>query len=91
MPDPKADAIRCDVPGCSMLATYRTDGKEKDTHVQRVGKTNLDGTIVEPSRDQVMNRPSIPNLNVCDTHRNWSHSEDAKEFAAGSTYRARKG
>ena len=29
MAEPKADSIRCDVPGCGRIATYRTDGKEE--------------------------------------------------------------
>jgi hypothetical protein len=90
MSDPKADSIKCDVPGCHRLATYRTDGKEKDTAMRRLGKTADDGTVIEPARNEPMGRPSIPNLNVCATHRNWPHSEDAQMFALSIPYKARK-
>lgn len=33
---PKADPARCDIYGCGMLASHRTDGTEKD--VQGLGR-----------------------------------------------------
>lgn len=39
-----------------------------------------DGTEVDAS-----GRTALPNLNVCNHHANWPHSEDAKIFAAGHT------
>ena len=47
-----------------------------------------DGTEKEPG---ALNRPSVKNLNLCDHHMNWSHSEDAARFAAdpGGPYKAR--
>jgi hypothetical protein len=91
MPDPKADNVKCDVPGCNHPASYRTDGKEKDTHTRRLGKTAEDGTIIEPARDEPLNRPGLPNLNICFAHKNWPHSEDAQAFAViNKEYKARK-
>jgi hypothetical protein len=72
---PKADPPRCDVPGCSHLADFMTDGTEKDTAVGPKGP---------------LNRPSIKNINLCTTHSNWSCSEDGARFAATDVYRARK-
>jgi hypothetical protein len=69
MPAPKPDPIRCDVPGCGMLAEMSTDGTEED--VQGLG------------------RASIPDVNLCARHPNWSHSDDALRFAATDTYKNR--
>jgi hypothetical protein len=90
MAEPKADSIKCDVPGCHRPATYRTDGKEKDTVMRRLGQTDENGVVIEPARDELLNRPAIPNINVCAPHKNWPHSEDAKMFALGKDYQARK-
>jgi hypothetical protein len=40
--------------------------------------------------EQGLQRPSVPNLNVCSRHLNWPHSEDARRFALSDTYRNRK-
>jgi hypothetical protein len=90
MAEPKADSIKCDVPGCHRGATYRTDGKEKDVATRRLGKMSDDGTILEPARDEPMNRPAVPKINVCAPHKNWPHSEDAQIFALGKSYKERK-
>lgn len=89
MPEPKADRAKCDVPGCHRLATYMTDGKEKDTAMRRMGRTDESGVVVEPSRDEPLNRPAVPNINVCHPHKNWPHSDDAKVFALTPVYQAR--
>lgn len=39
---------------------------------------------------QDLGRKAIPNLNVCDHHMNWPHSDDARTFATGDRYRGRK-
>lgn len=40
---------------------------------------------------QGLKRPAVKNLNVCDHHSNWPHSDDAKIFAASNDgYRGRK-
>jgi hypothetical protein len=88
--EPKADVVKCDVPGCGLAATYRTDGSEKDVHVRRMGSTNSAGEIVEASRDEVLSRPAVPKLNLCERHPNWAHSEDARMFTFRPDYQARK-
>jgi hypothetical protein len=76
-PAPKAGAVKCDVPGCGMLADRSTDGNEIDEHPN----PSPDGT----------KRPSVKNINVCMRHRNWPHSDDAKKFAMmDDNYKARK-
>lgn len=87
MPDPVADPPRCDVPGCGNVATYFTDGSEKDGHKRRVAHKLPDGT--EIGIDEPMNRPAVPFINVDERHRNWPHSEDAQRFAATDAYKAR--
>lgn len=37
-----------------------------------------DGTEVDV---QGLERPALPNINVCARHANWPHSDDAKVFA----------
>lgn len=45
-----------------------------------------DGTEVDG-----LGRKALANLNVCDSHANWAHSEDARKFALNSdTYKNRK-
>lgn len=46
-----------------------------------------DGTEVDV---QGLGRKAIPNINYCDRHSNWPHSEDAQRFALGDIYKARK-
>jgi hypothetical protein len=86
MPAPIADPARCDVKGCGRLAVTRTDGSEKDTAVKRVGKDDV-GSANEP-----LNRAAIPRLNICDHHKNWPFSNDAKQFSVDpeSKYSERK-
>lgn len=38
---------------------------------------------------QGLGRKAIPNLNVCDHHSNWPHSDDARTFATTERYRSR--
>jgi hypothetical protein len=46
-----------------------------------------DGSEVDA---QGLGRSSLPNLNVCERHSNWPHSEDARLFAQTSdAYKAR--
>jgi hypothetical protein len=41
---------------------------------------------------QGLGRKAVPNLNLCDRHANWAHSQDALIFASSSdTYRKRTG
>jgi hypothetical protein len=65
---PKAGAVKCDLPGCGMLADRSTDGTEVDEHPN-------------PSPDG-SKRTAVKNINVCMRHRNWPHSDDARKFAA---------
>lgn len=39
---------------------------------------------------QGLDRKALPNLNVCNHHLNWPHSDDARQFAASDRYRKRK-
>lgn len=54
-------------------------------HVASIGTTGDEVDV------QGLGRKAVPNLNVCDHHANWPHSNDALVFAAGEKYRARKG
>jgi hypothetical protein len=38
---------------------------------------------------QGLGRKALPSLNVCESHSNWPHSDDARLFAAGDVYRKR--
>jgi hypothetical protein len=50
--------------------------------------TCTDGTEVDA---QGSDRKAIPNLNLCERHFNWAHSEDARQFANTSDiYKNRK-
>jgi hypothetical protein len=44
MPAPQADPARCDVSGCGKVASYSTDGTEKDA--QGLGRPALPGINV---------------------------------------------
>lgn len=48
---------------------------------------STDGTEVDA---QGLERPAVPKLNVCERHKNWPHSEDARVFATTSAYLERK-
>jgi hypothetical protein len=45
-----------------------------------------DGTEVDA---QGLGRPSLPKINYCARHPNWSHSNDAAIFATTDAYRKR--
>lgn len=76
---PKGDQPLCDVPGCGHLATMMTDGTEKDTATRRAAL----------GLDEPLERPALPNLNLCGRHANWAHSEDAKAWVAAPANAAR--
>jgi len=84
MPAPKLVPAQCDVPGCGMPAIMSTDGTEKDIAKKRV--TNKDGD----TRDELLNRPAAKDVNVCDRHRNWPHSDDAHRFVASDDFKKQK-
>lgn len=85
----------CDVYGCGAPAALSTDGTETDEHVQHVQVPVFisDGSVSTTSSGKPgeaqgvayatksLGRPSLAKLNVCERHRNWPHSDDAKEFA----------
>jgi hypothetical protein len=41
-----------------------------------------DGTEVDAQDDLL--RPAVPNINHCERHSNWPHSQDAEHFAMTS-------
>jgi hypothetical protein len=53
----------------------------------RLATRCTDGTEKD---SQGLDRPALKNLNVCDHHENWPHSDDAKQFATTDRYRNRK-
>jgi len=47
---------------------------------------STDGTEKD---SQGLNRPAVKNVNVCEPHLNWPHSEDAKAFTLTDAYKKR--
>lgn len=68
-------APRTDVPKCDVYGCSRD------------AVMSTDGTEID---SQGLDRPAVPNLNVCNHHANWPHSDDARTFALSSeVYRKR--
>lgn len=89
MPEPKAAAPNCDVPGCGKKAVHCTDGTEKDEATTLVTVPGEEDMV----RRKPLDRPALPNINHCHHHRNWPHSDDARAWASGpgaEAYKARK-